>query len=100
MDVLRTLGYGNVQIRHGNGQLGWPEHAPYDSILVSAGARATPPALMSQLKVGGILVIPLGPSGVAGQTLFRITRTSDRRFERQELGLVSFVPLVNSVADE
>jgi protein-L-isoaspartate(D-aspartate) O-methyltransferase len=99
-EVLQSLGYRNVQIRHSNGQQGWPEHAPYDAILVSAGARATPPALKSQLKVGGNLVIPLGPGGQAGQTLFRITRASDGRFERQELGLVSFVPLVNSVADD
>ncbi len=70
---LARLGYGNVFVRHGDGTLGWPEHAPYDGIVVSAGSPEVPPALREQLAVGGRLVIPVGAT-LRGQQLLRITR--------------------------
>ncbi|RWD90797.1 MAG: protein-L-isoaspartate(D-aspartate) O-methyltransferase [Mesorhizobium sp.] len=57
--LLRGLGFSNVAIRVGDGSRGWPEHAPYDKILVSVAAERTPPALLKQLKPGGRLVLPL-----------------------------------------
>jgi protein-L-isoaspartate(D-aspartate) O-methyltransferase len=57
---LERLGYDNVEVRAGDGAKGWPEHAPYDGVIVTAAARAVPPALVEQLKTGGRLVIPEG----------------------------------------
>src|SRR5262245_12586230 len=59
-DTLAALGYQNVRVRTGNGYLGWPEHAPYDRIMVTAAPDAIPPALLQQLKVGGLMAMPLG----------------------------------------
>jgi protein-L-isoaspartate(D-aspartate) O-methyltransferase len=59
-ETLRTLGYRNIQIRTGNGYLGWPEHAPYDRIIVTAAPDEVPPVLVQQLKVGGLMAIPVG----------------------------------------
>lgn len=72
---LESLGLRNASLRCGDGSLGWPEHAPYPAILVTAGAPAIPPALREQLTVGGRLVIPVGPSD--DQTLVRVWRTAD-----------------------
>jgi protein-L-isoaspartate(D-aspartate) O-methyltransferase len=57
---LKRLGYGNVEVRKGNGYYGWPEHAPYDKIMVTAAADLIPPPLLAQLKPGGRMVIPTG----------------------------------------
>jgi len=59
-ETLRTLGYRNIQVRTGNGYLGWSEHAPYDRIIVTAAPNEVPPALEEQLKVGGLMAIPVG----------------------------------------
>lgn len=59
-DTLSALGYGNVEVRAGNGYLGWPEHAPYDRIMVTAAPDEVPTALVEQLKIGGVMVIPVG----------------------------------------
>jgi protein-L-isoaspartate(D-aspartate) O-methyltransferase len=58
--TLDGLGYRNVTVRTGNGYLGWPEHAPYDRIMVTAAPPEVPPALVEQLKVGGVMAIPVG----------------------------------------
>ncbi len=88
---LRRLGLENVHFRVGDGTLGWPEHAPYDGILVTAAAPEMPPALSEQVRLGGHIVIPLGGRG--GQTLERWTRREDD-FERESIIPVAFVPLV------
>lgn len=90
--LLARLGVGNVQVRHGDGTLGWPEHAPFDAILVSAGGPESPPApLLEQLAEGGRLVVPVGSPRL--QELIRLRRTSDG-FVREPLGEVRFVPLI------
>jgi protein-L-isoaspartate(D-aspartate) O-methyltransferase len=75
-----------------DGTLGLPQFAPYDKIIVTAGAPSVPETLMKQLKVGGHLVIPVGDN--ATQTMLRITRRSDNEFEKQQFGTFRFVPLV------
>ncbi len=90
--LLAELGYHNVHVLHADGTRGWPEHAPYDAILVAAGGPSVPPALVEQLAPGGALVMPIGHA--EEQTLVRIRRTSDGVLRREELGDVRFVPLV------
>ncbi|HLF30590.1 MAG TPA: protein-L-isoaspartate(D-aspartate) O-methyltransferase [Xanthomonadales bacterium] len=90
---LGKLGYQNVKVLCGDGTLGWPEHAPYDAIVVAAGGPEAPRALIEQLALGGRMVIPAGPS-LSEQKLLRITRTSEKEVEIEELGAVRFVPLI------
>ncbi len=92
---LVALGCDKVRLRHGDGILGWPEHAPYDAILVSAGASEVPEALLQQLKIGGRLVLPVGDQQ-AEQDLVRIRRVAAEDFVPEHLGRVLFVPLVGS----
>lgn len=87
------LGYANIELRVGDGSRGWAEAAPFDAIVVAAGAPEPPPALRGQLAIGGRLVIPVG-GGVFGQRLRRITRTGEDSFEQDDLGGVTFVPLI------
>lgn len=90
---LTEAGYPEVRVIHADGTLGWPDDAPYDAILVSAGGPSVPPALKSQLAVGGRLVIPVGVDPRA-QELVRITRVAEDQFDREELADVRFVPLI------
>ena len=92
-----TLGYDNVEVLHGDGSLGWPEHAPYDAIIVTAGGPHVPQQLRDQLAVGGRMVIPIG-SEPRLQQLVRVTRVARDRFEEEQLGGVRFVPLVGADA--
>ena len=89
------LGFDNVHVRHGDGTLGWPEHAPYDAIVVAAGGPHVPEPLLEQLAAGGRLVIPVGEEK-ALQQLVRVTRRADGSLEREELGDVRFVPLIGA----
>ena len=73
--TLADLGYDNVHVLHGDGTKGWPEHAPYDAIVVAAGGPQVPESLKEQLKIGGRLVIPVGADQRA-QELVRVTRVS------------------------
>ncbi len=90
---LARLGYDNVHVKQGDGTLGWPEHAPYDGIVVAAAAPEVPAPLKQQLAIGGRLVIPVGRTQ-ATQALLRIRRVSETQFETDDLGGVRFVPLV------
>lgn len=90
--VLERLGYHNVQVRIGDGYQGWPEHAPFDAILVTAAPEQVPAPLLEQLKPGGRLVIPVGPQG-ASQSLQVITRDTAGNFSVKDVLPVGFVPL-------
>ncbi len=90
---LKQLKYDNVHVLCGDGTLGWPEHAPYEGIVVAAGGPEAPRSLIEQLAIGGRLVIPTGPS-TREQTLLRITRINHEEVEIEELGAVRFVPLI------
>jgi len=92
---LKELGIRNVRFRHGDGALGWKAHAPFDGILVAAAPLTLPDALITQLKVGGRLVVPIGPEGE--QQLVRLIRR-EQRIERESLGPVAFVPLLGGTA--
>ncbi len=92
---LAELGLGNVLTHHGDGSLGWSEHAPYDAIVVAAGGPDVPRALLDQLNVGGRLVMPVG-EGRELQKMVRVTRRGNDSFEREELGDVRFVPLIGA----
>lgn len=90
--TLTGLGYANIHPRTGNGRDGWPEAAPFDGIIVTAGATDVPPALVDQLAPGGRMVMPVG-TGRLGQELVRITKATNGRFERRSVLPVAFVPL-------
>jgi protein-L-isoaspartate(D-aspartate) O-methyltransferase len=94
-DRLAELGFSNVSVRHGDGTLGWSEHAPYDAIVVAAGGPKVPDALLEQLAPGGRLVMPVG-EGRGVQQLLRVTREADGSLGREELGDVRFVPLIGA----
>ena len=85
----------NVRFRHGDGSVGWKAHAPFDGILVAAAPLTVPEAWIKQLKLGGRLIVPVGPEGQ--QELVRFTK-KEQRLERQPLGPVAFVPLLGGVA--
>jgi protein-L-isoaspartate(D-aspartate) O-methyltransferase len=86
---LAQLGYGNVHVRIGDGYQGWPEHAPFDGVIVTAAPGHVPQPLKDQLKIGGRLVIPVGEEY---QQLLVITRTEDG-FEEKSVFPVRFVPM-------
>ena len=90
-ETLSALGYRNVQVRTGNGYLGWAEHAPYDRIIVTAAPDAVPPALLEQLAVGGLMAIPVG---TVTQEL-RILRRTTTGTELLDTIPVRFVPMTN-----
>lgn len=90
---LREAGRANVQVRVGDGTLGWPESAPFDAIVVTAGGAEVPEPLRRQLGPGGRLIMPVGEDP-RRQNLLKITRQPDGGFVEKELGPVLFVPLV------
>jgi protein-L-isoaspartate(D-aspartate) O-methyltransferase len=89
---LAALGYRNVTARSGDGYQGWPEKAPFDAIIVTAGALDVPPALIEQLKPGGRLVIPVGPQW-SGQNLLVIEKDAGGKTTTRNVLAVRFVPL-------
>jgi protein-L-isoaspartate(D-aspartate) O-methyltransferase len=93
--TLARLGYSNVHVLHADGTLGWPEHAPYDAIVVAAGGPEIPESLKAQLKIGGRLVIPVGADRRV-QELVRVVRVSQHEYTTEELADVRFVPLVGA----
>ena len=92
---LADMGVANVHVHCADGTLGWPDAAPYDAILVSAGGPVIPPELQSQLAPGGRLVIPVGASR-GWQDLIRVTRTGSDDFRTESLCEVAFVPLLGA----
>jgi len=90
---LEELGYGNIEIRTGDGYKGWPEKAPFDAIVVTAAAPKVPQALLDQLKPGGRLVIPVGGDGET-QYLKVIAKRADGGYDEKRVLPVRFVPLV------
>lgn len=92
---LTALGYSNIVVHAGDGTLGWPEHAPYDAIVVTAGAPKLPEALLQQLALGGRLVIPIGPTSYL-QMLIRVRRDGENDYHSEELCPVRFVPLIGA----
>jgi protein-L-isoaspartate(D-aspartate) O-methyltransferase len=90
--TLATHGYGRVQTRMGDGYLGWPDAAPFDGIIVTAAPDHVPQPLIDQLKTGGRMVIPVGPSD-SSQRLFLMRKREDGTLDRQTVIPVSFVPL-------
>jgi protein-L-isoaspartate(D-aspartate) O-methyltransferase len=95
---LRSLGYEKVGVKQGDGYFGWPEHAPFDAIIVTAAANHVAPPLLDQLKVGGRLLIPLG-STTYYQTLTKITKTGQGKEVEHLLG-VAFVPMVGRISEK
>ena len=91
---MRALGYDNVELKTGDGSGGWPQEAPFDAIIVSAGGPKIPQALKTQLAIGGRLVIPVGP--IDEQRLVRLTRTGEDAFEQDDLDAVRFVKLIGA----
>jgi protein-L-isoaspartate(D-aspartate) O-methyltransferase len=88
---FKKMGYRPKKFIFGDGYKGLPEEAPFEGIIVTAGAPEIPKALLSQLKIGGKLVIPVG---LDDQIMTRIIRKSEKEFERQEFGSFRFVPLL------
>ena len=89
-NLLRELGYKNVQVKTGNGYLGWPEHAPFDAIIVTAAPDKVPQTLVDQLAVGGTMVVPVGSQF---QEMVIITKSESGIVERRTIP-VAFVPMV------
>jgi protein-L-isoaspartate(D-aspartate) O-methyltransferase len=92
---LHRLGYDNVETRTDNGHFGWPEHAPYDAILVTAAAPWIPPALIEQLKPGGTLVIPVGEQDI-GQELRVVSKDAQHQVSERNVLPVIFVPMTGA----
>jgi protein-L-isoaspartate(D-aspartate) O-methyltransferase len=93
---FRSLGL-NVRSKHDDGRIGWPEEAPFDGILVTAGAPALVDALTAQLAPGGVLVAPVGAGGA--QSLLRLRKDADGRITEDTLASVAFVPLLSGLVD-
>jgi len=92
--LFQQLGYDNIQTRIGNGYEGWPEHAPYDGIIVTAAATHIPPALVEQLRPGGRLVIPVGQP-YCHQDLMLVEKDATGEIHTRNFLGVAFVPMVD-----
>jgi protein-L-isoaspartate(D-aspartate) O-methyltransferase len=99
LERLQLLGFDNVEVYVGDGSLGWPEFAPYDAIVVTAGAPDVPAPLLAQLAIGGRLVIPVG-GAMNFQSLIRVRRESESEYQRETLMGVMFVPLIGAAGWE
>lgn len=93
--TLAAEGYSGVALRTGDGSLGWPERAPFDTIIVTAAALDVSPALLDQLRSGGRMVIPVGPPN-GDQELLLITKDAAGTVERRSILPVAFVPLTGA----
>jgi protein-L-isoaspartate(D-aspartate) O-methyltransferase len=93
--TLQRLGYKNVQVKIGDGYQGWPEHAPFDAVIVTCAPNHVPQPLIEQIKEGGRIVIPVGPAG--DQTLYLLEKKNGRLEQRNVLP-VSFVPMTGEAS--
>jgi protein-L-isoaspartate(D-aspartate) O-methyltransferase len=94
---LARLGYANVSVRSGDGYAGWPEHAPFDAIVVTAAAPRIPDALKQQLRVGGRLVIPVGETGALQR--LEVHEKSESGWSVHDVAPVRFVPMTGTVQE-
>ena len=92
-ETLRRLGYDSVEVKAGDGYLGWPEHAPFDGIIVTCAPQEVPQPLKDQLKEGGRMVIPVGPQWTH-QTLYLLTKKGES-LQQKDVIPVRFVPMVH-----
>lgn len=92
---FRQLGFTNIRSRHDDGKLGWPDEAPFDAIILTAAGDAVPTQLLDQLSPTGVLVAPVGSP--SSQTLIRLRGDGQGDFIQEELGAVSFVPLLGGI---
>jgi protein-L-isoaspartate(D-aspartate) O-methyltransferase len=92
---FRQLGIENLRSRHDDGKLGWPSEAPFDAIILTAAGDRVPAALLDQLKPGGCLIAPVGTP--SQQVLVRLRKLEDGTVAREDLGPVSFVPLLGGL---
>jgi protein-L-isoaspartate(D-aspartate) O-methyltransferase len=88
---LHSLGYRNIRIKVADGTLGWPEEAPFDGIMVTAGSPSVPQPLLEQLAESGRLIVPIGPSGIQ---MLNVIKRKGNEFQTSEVGTCVFVPLV------
>lgn len=96
-EFLPEIGY-NPKLFYGDGNLGLPTFAPFDKIIITAGAPIVPDKLLKQLKIGGSMIIPLGKGGT--QVMKTITKIKENIFEEEEHGLFRFVPLLGNKAND
>jgi protein-L-isoaspartate(D-aspartate) O-methyltransferase len=94
---LPTVGYSRIKTFYGDGYKGLPAFAPFDKVIVTAAAPHIPDALLGQMKVGGILVIPLG---IEVQTMTSVIKVSETSYEQKEHGLFRFVPMLENKAKD
>jgi protein-L-isoaspartate(D-aspartate) O-methyltransferase len=98
-EVFEALGLHNITAFTADGSHGLADQAPFDRILVTAAAEDPPGPLLAQLRIGGIMVLPVGQSDTV-QTLLRVTRTGEKGFDYDELRPVRFVPLLAGIGSE
>jgi protein-L-isoaspartate(D-aspartate) O-methyltransferase len=96
--LLARLGYANISVKTGNGHIGWPEHAPYDGIIITAAATYLSPALLDQLKPGGRLVVPFGRPHMT-QDLMLIEKDIGGKLHSRKILDVAFVPMMDEDHD-
>jgi len=97
-ELFRELDLGNITVVHGDGSHGLPDQSPFDRIIVTAAAEDPPGPLLAQLRIGGIMVVPVGQSDTV-QSLIRVRRT-EQGFDYEEMRAVRFVPLVEGIGQE
>ncbi len=96
VQLFRQLHYRNVMSKQGDGSLGWPDHAPYDSIIVTAAAPRIPEALIDQLAMNGVMVLPIEDAEYGGQELIKVRKTTGGLVKRS-LYQVRFVPMMGDI---
>ena len=92
--MLPSMGYAKINLFLGDGYEGLPESAPFDAVLVTAGAEEIPAKLLLQIKIGGVMVVPIGSKV---QIMTRIRRLNEEEFEQEEFGECAFVPMLNGI---